>query len=303
MTPGTFYIVGPTASGKSEIAAVVAQNCHAEIVSADAFQIYRGLDLLTAKPDNKLLGAVRHHLISEVDADVAMTAEDFRQRARAAIADIHGRGKHALVVGGSGLYVQALTDGLSPLPPANAQLREKLDQLSEGELFVRLSGLDPETAHTIDRHNKRRLIRAVEICLVTGRPASDQRRREPLAIPPSGVFLFRNREDLYQRINARVKWMFAAGVVDEVRATNERGPTAASTLGLREIRELIAGKISETECIAEIQQATRRYAKRQLTWFRGKTKFEPLNLSLHGFDQAIEWISRRARLTLAPPNV
>jgi tRNA dimethylallyltransferase len=303
MTPGTFYVVGPTASGKSEIAAAVGRECDAEIVSADAFQIYRGLDLLTAKPDAKLLRTVRHHLISEVEPDVAMNAEEFRQRALAAIADIHARGKHAFVVGGSGMYVQALTDGLSALPPTNAAMRAQLDQLTEGELFVRLNRIDPEAARTIDRHNKRRLIRAVEICLVTGRPVSAQRRRERNAAPPSGVFVFRDREDLYQRINARVEWMFAAGVVDEVRAATERAPTAGSTLGLREIRDLIAGKISEAECIAAIQQATRRYAKRQLTWFRHKTTFEPLNLSLHGFDEAIEWISRRARLSLAPQNV
>jgi tRNA dimethylallyltransferase len=303
MMRGVFYIVGPTASGKSEIAVEVARKCGAEIVSADAFQIYRGLNLLTARPDAKLLRAVRHHLIGAVDASVAMNAEEFRRLALAAIEDIQARGKQALVVGGSGMYVQALTDGLSPLPAANMPLRARLDQLSEGELFAWLEKLDLESARVVDARNKRRLIRAIEICLVSGRPASEQRRREPLGTPPSGVFLFRDRDDLHQRINARVEWMFAAGVVDEVRAMSERGPTAAATLGLREIRELLAGKISEAECIAAIQQATRRYAKRQLTWFRQKSTFESLNLSLHGFDEAIEWISHRARLSLVPQNV
>ncbi len=298
-----FYIVGPTASGKSEIAAAVAQRFDGEIVSADAFQIYRGLDLLTAKTSAEILSAVPHHLISAIDPETEMNVEEFRRRAERAIEQIDARGKPAFVVGGSGMYVQALTHGLSPLPAGNAPLRARLEQLSERELLVRLIALDQKTARAIDAQNKRRLVRAIEICLLTGRPVSAQRARNLATPKPDGVFVFRDRDELAQRIDARVRMIFTQGVIDEVRAAHRLGATAAQTLGLRQIHELLAGKISEAECIAAIQQATRRYAKRQLTWFRRQTNFAPLNLSLHGSSDAIEWISRKARLSFAQKDV
>jgi tRNA dimethylallyltransferase len=297
----TFFIVGPTATGKSELAAEVAMQCGAEIVGADAFQIYRGLDLLTAKPDRKTLEKTPHHLLSAIPLSEEMNAEKFRVLALNAIEDIHARGKAAMVVGGSGLYIKALTHGLTPLPTASPKLRERLNQLSARELCVRLETLDPETARSIDKNNPRRLIRAVEICLLTGKPASAQRPRfaDATATAASGVFVFRERDELYGRINQRVETMFANGVVDEVRNLGLMGATAGQTLGLREIRQLIAGEISKQKCIAQIQQATRQYAKRQLTWFRRQTTFSPLNLSRSGHAEAIEWIMREARLTFA----
>jgi len=292
-----FFIVGPTATGKSEIAAEVAQACGGEVVSADAFQIYAGLELLTAKPEPQTLATVPHHLVGTVPLTTEMNAEQFRIAALAAIRSIHARGQPAFVVGGSGMYVQALTDGLSPLPPAAPALRERLNHLSERELLVRLMLRDPQTAATIDARNKHRLVRAVEVCLLTGQPFSSQRKRTPSSNKPHGVLLVRDRAELYERINSRVEAMFAQGVVDEVRAAKNASATAARTIGLAQIRELIAGRISQTECIAAIQQATRRYAKRQLTWFQRQTTLEPLNLSRHRSSEAIEWISRQARLS------
>lgn len=294
-----FFIVGPTAAGKSEIAAEVARRCGGEIVSADAFQIYAGLDLLTAKPESRILSAAPHHLLGVMGLHEEMNAERFRRMASSAIEDIQARGKRAFVVGGSGLYVRALSDGLSPLPASDPALRGELNELTAAELHSRLTLLDPETARTIDPQNKRRLVRALEICLLTGRPASELRRRPASRSEPAGVFLFRDRGELAECINSRVHMMFEQGVVEEVRRAGECGPTARKTLGLSQIQDLIAGRISEAECIAAIQQATRRYAKRQLTWFRGQTNFEPLNLTLHRTPQAIEWISRRARLSFA----
>ena len=288
----TFFIVGPTAAGKSEIAAEIAQRLGAEIVSADAFQIYCGLNLLTAKPEAATLAKAPHHLIGAVPLSEEMNVEKFRVAATSAIRDIHARGKPAIVVGGSGLYVKALTHGLSKLPSADRKLREKLEQASAEELFTRLSELDPNGAGNIDRKNKRRLVRAVEICLLSGKPFSAQRTEWKDAPSFNGVLVFRERAELYDRINRRVEKMFADGVVEEVRALGEVGATAAKTLGLPEIRELLAGKISERDCIAKIQQATRRYAKRQLTWFQRQTNFQPLNLSLHGSSEAIELIAQ-----------
>lgn len=295
-----FFIVGPTATGKSEIAAEIARQFSAEIISADAFQIYRGLDLLTAKPEKTTLAEAPHHLLSVVPLSEEMNVEKFRTAAVEVIRDIHTRGKPAVVVGGSGLYIKALTHGLSQLPGANRELREELAQATVEELFARLRELDPDGAERIDRKNKQRLVRAVEVCLLSGRPFSAQRTEwGNTRSAPNGVFVFRERAELYERIDRRVEKMFAEGVVEEVRALRDLGSTAEKALGLREIRALIAGEISETECIAKIQQTTRRYAKRQLTWFQRQDNFEPLNLSSHGYPEAIELIAQNVSLVCA----
>jgi tRNA dimethylallyltransferase len=295
---GVFFLVGPTATGKSELAAEVASRCNAEIVSADAFQIYRGLDLLTAKPDAATLAKVPHHLIGAIPLTQELNVEKFRQLALHKIDEIHSRGKLAIAVGGSGLYIKALTHGLSRLPAANAQLRAELNLLSVEELRAKLMKLDPETAGKIDMKNPRRLVRAIEICLLSKEPIVRENWKQSRQAT-AGVFVFRERDEMYARIDQRVIAMFAGGVVDEVRALGEVGETAAQTLGLRHIRDLIAEKISEAECIAAIQQATRRYAKRQLTWFRRQTSFEPLNLSSQGWAEAVSGISQRVRALCA----
>ncbi len=295
-----FFIVGPTATGKSEIAAEIGCQLDTEIISADAFQIYRGLDRLTAKPEKTTLAKAPHHLLSAVPLSEEMNVEKFRAAAVEVIRDIHARGKHAIVAGGSGLYLKALTHGLSQLPGANRELREELAQAPVEELFARLRELDPDGAERIDRKNKQRLVRAVEVCLLSGRPFSAQRTEwGNTRSAPNGVFVFRKRAELYARIDRRVEKMFAEGVVEEVRGMHDLGSTAEKALGLREIRALLAGEISETQCIAIIQQATRRYAKRQLTWFQHQDNFEPLNLSLHGYSEAIELIAQNARLSFA----
>lgn len=299
----TFFIVGPTATGKSEIAAEVASRLGAEIVNADAFQIYRGLDLLTAKPDAATLAKAPHHLLGTVALSETMNVEKFRVAAREMLRAIHSLGKMAIVVGGSGLYVKALTHGLSQLPTANLILRDELSQSTVEELSRRFHELDPEGAKKIDHKNKRRLIRAVEVCLMSGAPFSAQRSEwEKTPALVNGVFLFWERAQLYERISRRVEKMFGAGVIDEVRGTREIGATAEKALGLREIRALIAREISEEECVGTIQRLTRQYAKRQLTWFRRQDIFEPLNLSLQGLDEAIELIAQNASSAFAPTN-
>jgi tRNA dimethylallyltransferase len=294
-----FFIVGPTATGKSEIAADVAREVGAEIVSTDAFQIYRGLDPLTAKPELSTLAKAPHHLIGTVPFTAEMNADKFRRLASHAIEEVNSRGKLAIVVGGSGLYIKALTHGLAPLPESDPKLREKLNAMSLDNLRAQLVELDPEAAKKIDIKNRRRLVRALEICLITGKPASevvarvgDSGRPGPI-IRTKGVFVFRDRNELYQRINQRVEIMFARGVIEEVRAAAVTSATASQMIGLREIRELLAGKKSLQQCIAEIQQASRRYAKRQLTWFRRQSNFLPLNLSFLTHNEAVKWISLR----------
>ena len=300
-----FFIVGPTAAGKSELAAEIATRCNAEIASADAFQIYRGIDILTAKPDTATLAKATHRLIGSVSILDEMNAAKFSRMAEEVIGEIHSRGKLALVVGGSGLYIKALTHGLSPAAGANRALRAELQRLSVSELAAKLTELEPERMRTIDRKNPRRLIRAIEICMEErassgpGVVAAVADRGPGSTTPDTGVFVFRERDELYERIARHVEMMFEQGVVDEVRRLGEIGPTASQTLGLREIQQLIAGRISMPECVAAIQQASRRYAKRQLTWFRGQTNFEPLNLSHIGQTEAVEWISQKAQRAYA----
>jgi tRNA dimethylallyltransferase len=295
----TFFIVGPTATGKSELAADVAHEVAAEIVSADAFQIYRGLDLLTAKPEPPTLAKAPHHLIGTVPLTEEMNAEKYRRAAMRAIEEINLRGNLAIVVGGSGLYIKALTHGLAPLPESDPSLRERLNAMSLDDLRSQLSELDPETAQRIDLKNRRRVTRALEICLLTGKPASEvvagvaDSGQPGSSIPATGALVFRDRQELYERINRRVEAIFGRGGIDEVRAVAVTSATASQMIGLREIRQLLARKKSLPQCIAEIQQATRHYAKRQLTWFRRQTNFVPLNLSFLTHKEAAKWISLR----------
>jgi len=290
-----FFLVGPTATGKSELGAEVARRLAAEVVSADAFQIYRGLDLLTAKPDAATVAKASHHLLGSVPLDEEMNVEKYRDAAESIMAS----GKRMIIVGGTGLYIKALTHGLATLPAANQQLREKLERATTEELFRSLRALDPTAAATIDHYNRRRVIRAVEVCLLTGRPFSTKRTEWKETTGANGLFVYRDRDELYSRIDRRVEEMFAAGVVAEVREARNIGPTAMQMLGLREIQALIAGEISQAESIARIQQATRRYAKRQLTWFRRQTNFPSLNLSAHDPAEAVELISQSASRVFA----
>jgi tRNA dimethylallyltransferase len=299
---GVFFIVGPTATGKSEIAADVATTLGAEIVGADAFQIYRGLDLLTAKPETGTLAKVPHHLIGTMSILDEMSAAKFRERALVAISEIHARGKLAIVVGGSGLYIKALTHGLSSAPAADPDLRARLNELSLHDLQKKLLGLDPEAASKVDLKNRRRLVRAIEVCLLSEQKISGQRKEWESEVGTSGVFVFRERDEIYERINRRMEAMFEKGVIEEARNAGAMSETASKMIGLREIRELLDGKMSIPQCVAAIQQATRRYAKRQLTWFRRQTNFQPLNLSLLTHVEAVEWISQRARLAHASGN-
>jgi tRNA dimethylallyltransferase len=279
-----FFIVGQTAAGKTEAALALAEQCAAEIVGADAAQVYAGLDLLTAKPSPRDRARVAHHLVGTVPLADAYNVARYRADALHCLDSIQARGRRALVTGGSGLYVKALTHGLSPLPSADPVLRAELELLDAAALLARLEALDPVTASTIDAKNKRRLVRAVEVCLSTGQAFSRQRDHwssDADAPATRGVFLFRDPADMHARIEARVETIFAAGVLDEVRAVPENapGPTAARIIGLSDIRLHLDGKLTLGACKDRLKAATRQYAKRQMTWFKRELIFEPVNLS------------------------
>jgi tRNA dimethylallyltransferase len=270
-------LTGPTACGKSDVALALAKRTGGEVVCADAFQLYACLPVLTAQPSAADMTAVPHHLYGSVPLTEDMDAAKFARMARECVAEIESRGRLAIVTGGSGLYIKAFTHGLSPLPPADAALRAKLDALTAEERVTRLLAQDPAAGESVPLANPRYVQRALEIALLTGRPVAEQRQSFAAGPRPGirGIFLQRDRDELYARINARTLAMLEHGALDEVRALPpDISATAAKTIGLRELRAVLAGEMTLAEATATIQQTTRRYAKRQVTWFRRETWME-----------------------------
>ena len=293
-----FFLVGPTASGKSELAVEAALACEAEIVNADAFQIYAGLPLLTAQPEAALRVQVRHHLIGEIPLGQAFDAGRYRELALARAREIEARGKRVLVVGGTGLYVRALTHGLAELPPADAGLREELARLSLAELQRRYAELDPRGMDRIDRQNPRRLIRAIEVSMLAGAPFSSLRAdwsgtAHEAAPATAGALLLREREELRRRIGERVRRMFREGVIEEVRNAGEAGPTARQAIGYAEIQSHLRGEMGLAATMAAMEQKTAQYAKRQLTWFRRETIFAQAPLTFPSNSELVPDLVRR----------
>ncbi len=262
--------------GKSELAVLFAERVGGEIVGADAYQVYAGLDILSAKPSAELRSRVPHHLIGEIPLSEPFDVAQFRAMALERVKEIAARGKVPIICGGAGMYARALTHGLAETPPSDAALRASLEEEPLPSLVDRLRALDPAT--TVDEKNPRRVIRALEVCILTGRPFSSFREewQQDSSIP--GVILTRPRESLNARIEQRTAAMFREGVVEEVAAAGVVGPTAAQMLGLREIRAFIAGEVPREECQARIAQATRQYAKRQMTWFRRERGYTWIDL-------------------------
>ncbi len=281
----TIFLVGPTAVGKSAVALELARAVNAELVSADSMQVYRGMDIGTAKPTAEERALAPHHLIDVCEVNEVFDAKQFVEMASRAIADIHARGREALVVGGTGLYVRALRQGLFEGPPRNVQLRGRLEKMSAVELFEELERLDPATAKRIDRHNPRRLVRALEVFHETGKSISELQKewgRESEDAVPMGFMLNRDRKDLHTRIERRIDLQIASGWVAEVRRLLENGleknPTAMQAAGYRELAAHVRGELSLAEAAALIKTRTRQLAKRQLTWFRREPQLNWLEL-------------------------
>lgn len=303
--PRTFYLVGPTAVGKTALAAELAARLDAEIIGADAFQVYAGLDILTAKPPPETLARAPHHLIGAVPLTREFDVAQYLEMARARMREIAARGRSVLVAGGTGMYVRALTHGLATLPRAEPELRAELESLALPALQARLAALDPAAPGSIDMQNPRRVIRAIEVCALTGRPLSHfqkEWKRQPRGI--AGILLTRDRAELHARIQERTERMFAEGVAAEVRAAGPLSRSAEQVIGLREVRAHLRGEVSEPECVARIAQATRRFAKRQLTWFRRDTIFQPLHLTdFSSLDSAAEMAARILLAAAQPQDV
>ena len=271
-------VVGPTASGKTTLALALARALGGEIVSADSQQIYRLLELGTAKPTAEQRASVPHHLVDFLDPVETLSAGEFARRADEAIADIHGRGLVPVVAGGTGLWVRALLLGIVESPPPDLSLRARLEQQAAQQgreaVHARLAALDPETAVAIPPRNLVRVIRALELHALTGELPSALRARHGfgrLRYRARVLGLSPSREELYRRIDQRTRAMFAAGLVEEVRGLVARGlreAPALRALGYPQALEALEGRLPLEAAIAATAQATRHYAKRQLTWFR-----------------------------------
>jgi tRNA dimethylallyltransferase len=279
-------ICGATATGKSDIALDIAEHIGAEIINADSMQLYRGMDIGTAKLKVAERRNIAHHMLDVLDVTEDSTVAWYQERARSAIAEIHGRGLHAVIVGGTGLYIKAILDDLN-FPDTDPQVRANLEKLGEEfgahYLFERLEELDPAAALAIDRANIRRIIRALEVIEITGKPFTANLPREDSSRFPDALQfgLVMDREHLRDRIDLRVDRMWQEGFVAEVDQLItqgiRQGTTAQRALGYSQILAMRDGKLSEDEAKEETKRASRQYARRQETWFSR--------------DQRIQWVA------------
>ena len=299
MLPGPFQdapiLTGPTGSGKTRLGIGWAKQLDAEIISMDSMAVYRGMDIGTAKPTAADRAAVPHHLIDVLDPWQGASVAWWLEQAAACCRDIRGRGKKALFVGGTPLYVKALLRGLFDGPAGDAAIRDRLTQEAQMHgspvLHERLSKADPVAAGRVHPHDLRRLIRALEVFELTGKPISawQQQWHSPLTThhsPLTSFWLDLPRDELYARINRRVEEMFAAGLVDEVRALRSLpqglSREARQALGYKEIFAYLDGQATLEETILQVQTRSRNFAKRQISWFRHLPELEPLSKELTG---------------------
>ena len=288
------FLVGSTAVGKSEVAMLLAERLGGEIISVDSMQVYRGLDIGTAKPSAAQRSRVRHHLIDVMDIEESFDAAQFVKLSRDAAANIQARGHLPIFCGGTGLYLKAVLEGLGTSPPGDNRLRTELEATPLPELLQELAARDPATYKRIDHSNLRRVIRAVEVIRLTGKPFSEQRtpwgptaheqnhRAGVERLPVIG--LVRSPADLGERINLRVDEMFRRDLVDETRQLLKQGlaqnRTARQALGYRQVAEYLEGVRPLPETIDLVKCRTRQYAKRQMTWFRRQLTVHWLQIEL-----------------------
>lgn len=269
-------ICGATATGKSDIAIDVANALDAEIINADSMQLYRGMDIGTAKLTLKERAGIPHHLLDVLDVNQDSTVAWYQELARSTISDIHQRGKDAVIVGGTGLYIKAILDDLNfpdTDPEVRARLEAEVEEFGSASLFARLEELDPAAALAIDRANTRRIIRALEVIEITGEPFTANLPREDSSKYPHALQfgLVMDREHLRERIDLRVDRMWDAGFVDEVDELISKGirdgVTAQRALGYAQIIAMREGSMTEEEAKEDTKRASRQYARRQETWF------------------------------------
>ncbi|HEX4343439.1 MAG TPA: tRNA (adenosine(37)-N6)-dimethylallyltransferase MiaA [Verrucomicrobiae bacterium] len=283
--PRPVFIAGPTAVGKSEIVLALAEKIDGEIISVDSMQVYRGLDIGTAKPNASEQKRVRHHLINVAELNEPFDAAQFVSLAQKAVAEIQARNHTPIFCGGTGLYFKAFLEGLGEAPSSDTALRAELEATPLLDLLRELEQHDPITFAKIDKKNPRRVIRAVEVIRLTGRPFSEQRSEWTTEAAHKEVVigLMRESKDLHARINLRVDEMFRRGLVEETRTLLKHGleqnKTALQAIGYRQVVEHLRGERPLPETIELVKIKTRQFAKRQMTWFRRQLKMEWIQFS------------------------
>lgn len=270
--PRPIYICGSTATGKTGISIALANRIGGEIVNADAYQIYRGLDTITAAPSEQELSLAPHHLFGVIEPTEDFDSQKYIDLARPVIAEIQSRGKIPIIVGGSGMYLKFLTHGPSPVPAGNDELRARLENSSNEELTAQLKELDPTGAEQTNLKNRRYVVRALEICILSGRPMSELKSDWEKSNAESekhlrGVLLDWEREALRDRIRLRTQRMMSSGAIDEVASHKNLSTTCEKAIGVRYIQSYLKGEITSERCQELIYFATCQYAKRQRTWF------------------------------------
>jgi tRNA dimethylallyltransferase len=309
LDPLLVVILGPTASGKSALAIQLAQQFAGEVVSCDSVALNRHFEIGTAKPSREQRALIPHHLFDVAEPDEPFTAGDYARQARTVMREIAGRGRLPIVVGGTGLYLRALLEGLFPGPQRSEHLRERLRSRATDRgspyLHRMLARLDPQSAPKIHANDLPKIVRAIEVCLASRAPMSElwkRRGREPLlGFRVLRIGLNPSREELYGRINQRARQMFEDGLIEETQALlarygTRKHDTPLESLGYRQAAQFLRGELTREQAITAAQQGHRNYAKRQMTWFRR----EPDVLWLEGFGddpaitgQAAELVSSR----------
>ncbi|BCX50363.1 tRNA delta(2)-isopentenylpyrophosphate transferase [Haloferula helveola] len=275
------FLCGPTASGKSSLAIELARRIDGEVINGDAFQLYRGAPVITAAPSPAEMAEVPHHLYAVLNPAETCDAMRYRDLALPVLEDVLSRGRTPIVTGGSGLYLKFLTHGPSPLPPGDTELRGQLDAEPLDVLVSRLTELDPVEAARTNLTNRRYVSRALEICLLAGRPCSElrdgwERRTSEIDRSLLGIFIQRERPDLHRRIELRTRQMMEGGAVEEVASLTEDAAGLGKAIGIPQIRDHLAGRTDKNTCADLIEAATRQYAKRQETWFRREQWLRPV---------------------------
>ncbi len=309
--PSPLLIAGPTAVGKSEIALGLAERLGGEIIAADSMQVYRGLDIGTAKPTAEEQARVRHHLIDVVDIKERFDAAQFVRLAHKSVAEIQSRGHLPILCGGTGLYLKAFLEGLGEAPPSDDKLRAELETTPMTALLHELAERDPVTYQRIDQQNPRRIIRAVEVIRLTGRPFSLQRAhwdaKSGIRGPGLAFGLNRPQPELQRRIDLRVEKMFRGGLVAETEALLRCGlaqnKTAMQALGYRQVVEYLRGERSLPETIELVKTRTRQFSKRQMTWFRRQMQLHWIDLHLKKTAEIVtliqDWVGKTGSSTLS----
>lgn len=292
-------VCGPTASGKTRLAVDLAREFDGEVVSADSMQIYKGMDIASAKPTEAEKMGIPHHLMDFLDPREPFSVADYAILARKAIADIHSRGKMPIMCGGTGLYINTVVDNIEfddtgSDPAYREELRALADEKGAGHLLEMLAGIDPETASQLHENNLKRIIRALEVYHSSGRTMTELKaasRLNPSPYEPCMMMIDYPREELYARIDKRVDMMLEAGLLEEAREffTHDDYPTAAQAIGYKELKPYLDGERTLEECTDTLKRETRRYAKRQLTWFKKDSRIEHIStVSAVNYDKILK---------------